>query len=201
MPVFFDCEASSLDGYIIEIGCASVGEGGDIVSAAYLVRPPWNMRIRDAWSVRSEKLQAISLDRLRAHCKRPFKAKGDCQECCVRGRVDHHTLTNRSSNMMTNYVFGLAPFARRHFPFAHDLAQDENNNLVAASSVEKCPPDRTARGSLAFNASIARIRGVNGPSCRVRSRCPNGHPFPSRPGISCASQTRTYVRRASRKGL
>ena len=26
----------------------------------------------------------------------------DCQESCVRGRVDHHALTNLSSNMMAN---------------------------------------------------------------------------------------------------
>jgi putative transposase len=30
---------------------------------------------------------------------------GDCQEFCVWGRVDHHALTNRSSNMMANWVF------------------------------------------------------------------------------------------------
>jgi len=29
----------------------------------------------------------------------------DCQKSCVRGRVDHHALTNLSSNMMANCVF------------------------------------------------------------------------------------------------
>jgi hypothetical protein len=31
--------------------------------------------------------------------------RGHCQEFCVWGRVDHHALTNRSSNMMANWVF------------------------------------------------------------------------------------------------
>ena len=31
--------------------------------------------------------------------------RGDCQKSCVRGRVDHHALTNLSSNMMANCVF------------------------------------------------------------------------------------------------
>ena len=30
---------------------------------------------------------------------------GECQEFCVWGRVDHHALTNLSSNMMANWVF------------------------------------------------------------------------------------------------
>jgi hypothetical protein len=36
----------------------------------------------------------------------------------VRGRVDHHAVTNLSSNMGLH----LAPFAWRHFPFSRDLA-------------------------------------------------------------------------------
>jgi len=70
-PVFFDCEASSLDGYIIEIGWAFLADDGDIESAAHLVRPPWNWKIRDAWSAKSEKLHGVSLDHLRAHGERP----------------------------------------------------------------------------------------------------------------------------------
>ena len=36
---------------------------------------------------------------------RKYPAIGDCQEFCVWGRDDHHALTNRSSNMMANWVF------------------------------------------------------------------------------------------------
>jgi hypothetical protein len=36
--------------------------------------------------------------------------KGDCQQSCVRGRVDHHAMTNLSWNMMANWVFGLGPW-------------------------------------------------------------------------------------------
>src|SRR5271166_809222 len=65
-PVFFDCEASSLDGYIIEIGWAFLDKGGEnIVSAAHLIRPAPDWKIKDAWSAKSERLHGISLAHLR----------------------------------------------------------------------------------------------------------------------------------------
>jgi len=70
-PVFFDCEASSLDGYIIEIGWAFLSVEGGIVSAAHLVRPARGWKIRDAWSAKSEKLHGVSLAYLREHGERP----------------------------------------------------------------------------------------------------------------------------------
>ena len=67
-PVFFDCEASDFDGYIIEVGWAFAPPGGgDIVTAEHLVRPSPKWRIRDAWSSRAEKLHGISLVHLREH--------------------------------------------------------------------------------------------------------------------------------------
>lgn len=65
-PVFFDCEASSLDGYIIEIGWAFVESSGAITSASHLIRPPWNWKIADAWSTKAEKMHGISLAQVRA---------------------------------------------------------------------------------------------------------------------------------------
>ena len=65
-PVFFDCEASSLDGYIIEVGWAFVSPAASkIVSAGYLIRPAPDWKIKDAWSRNSEKIHGISLDDLR----------------------------------------------------------------------------------------------------------------------------------------
>jgi DNA polymerase III epsilon subunit-like protein len=70
-PVFFDCEASSLDGYIIEIGWAFVDKDGEnIVSAAHLIRPAFDWKIKDAWSAKSERLHGISLAHLREHGRR-----------------------------------------------------------------------------------------------------------------------------------
>lgn len=63
-PVFYDCEASSLDGYIIEIGWAYVAENRQIVSASHLICPARGWRIKDAWSKKSERLHGISLDEL-----------------------------------------------------------------------------------------------------------------------------------------
>jgi DNA polymerase III epsilon subunit-like protein len=69
-PVFFDCEASSLDGYIIEIGWAFVdNDGENIVSAAHLIRPAPEWKIKDAWSAKSERLHGISLAHLREHSR------------------------------------------------------------------------------------------------------------------------------------
>lgn len=71
-PVFYDCEASSLDGYVIEVGWAYVHEDrGEITSAGHLVRPAWDWKIEDAWSKKSEKLHGISLEYLREHGERP----------------------------------------------------------------------------------------------------------------------------------
>lgn len=65
-PVFFDCEASDFDGYIIEVGWAFVSPvDSNIVSAGYLIRPAPDWKIKDAWSRKSEKLHGISLDELR----------------------------------------------------------------------------------------------------------------------------------------
>jgi hypothetical protein len=65
-PVFFDCEASSLDGYLIEVGWAFVSPvNPEIVSAGYLIQPAPDWKIKDAWSRKSEKLHGISLDDLR----------------------------------------------------------------------------------------------------------------------------------------
>ena len=41
----------------------------------------------------------------RTHEGRKYRMLRDYQESCVRGRVDHHALTNLSSNMMANCVF------------------------------------------------------------------------------------------------
>jgi hypothetical protein len=47
-------------------------DDGDIVSAACLVLPAPSWNIRDAWSVKSEKLHGVSLGHLREH-GRPVK--------------------------------------------------------------------------------------------------------------------------------
>lgn len=61
-PVFYDCEASGLDGFVIEIGWAFVDpNNGQIASASYLVRPPSEWRIETAWDENAEELHGISL--------------------------------------------------------------------------------------------------------------------------------------------
>lgn len=66
-PVFVDCEASDLDGYIIEVGWAVAPQGQEIISAAVLVRPAPQWKIRDAWNHKAEMLHGISLVQLLAH--------------------------------------------------------------------------------------------------------------------------------------
>ena len=70
-PVFYDCEASGLEGFVIEIGWAFVEpDGQKISSAGYLVRPALAWRIENAWDENAESLHGISLVLLRA-CGRP----------------------------------------------------------------------------------------------------------------------------------
>lgn len=64
-PVFYDCEASGLDGFPIEIGWAFVDEQTKtIVSESHLVRPLPEWDIDDHWDPIAEELHGISLAQL-----------------------------------------------------------------------------------------------------------------------------------------
>src|SRR5271165_6988421 len=81
----------------------------------------------------------------------------DCQESCVRGRVSHHALTNLSSNMMANWFLASHHSRGGIFHVCATLRKTRYSNLIAASSVGKCPLVRTARRSLAFKDSMAFV--------------------------------------------
>src|SRR5271157_2398383 len=81
----------------------------------------------------------------------------DCQESCVRGRVSHHALTNLSSNMMANWVLASHHSRGGIFHVCATWRKTRYSNLIAASSVGKCPLVRTARRSLAFKDSMAFV--------------------------------------------
>jgi hypothetical protein len=67
-PVFYDCEASGLEGFVIEIGWAFTPPGGGkIVSAGYLVRPAPDWEIDASWDPNAEALHGVSLDHLLKH--------------------------------------------------------------------------------------------------------------------------------------
>jgi hypothetical protein len=71
-PVFFDCEASGLDGVPIEIGWACGDRGGDVIHGeAHLIRPPANWQIEEKWDVQAAELHGITLDDLRRKGKTP----------------------------------------------------------------------------------------------------------------------------------
>ena len=64
--VFYDCEASGLDGFPIEIGWAFVDETANaIVSESHLVRPLPEWLADDRWDPVAEELHGITLPRLR----------------------------------------------------------------------------------------------------------------------------------------
>lgn len=65
-PVFYDCEASALEGVPIEIGWAWLdGVTDAIVSEAHLIRPPADWRIDDLWDADAQKLHGITRSELR----------------------------------------------------------------------------------------------------------------------------------------
>jgi hypothetical protein len=64
-PVFYDCEASSLEGKPIEIGWAFALFDGSIVSEAHLIQPPISWAIEKSWDPDAEALHGLSLDQLR----------------------------------------------------------------------------------------------------------------------------------------
>lgn len=65
-PVFYDCEASGLDGYPIEIGWAFIDPGtGTIVSESHLIRPPEEWPVEENWDQTAESLHGIALAQLK----------------------------------------------------------------------------------------------------------------------------------------
>jgi hypothetical protein len=68
VPVFYDCEASSLDGVPIEIGWAFAdAKTGAVTSEGHLIRPPPDWSVQESWDPAAEALHGISLVHLRAH--------------------------------------------------------------------------------------------------------------------------------------
>lgn len=59
-PVFYDIEASALNGFPIEIGWAQVNEIGHVVSESYLIRPVSSWDLKGNWDDNAEKLHGIS---------------------------------------------------------------------------------------------------------------------------------------------
>src|SRR5580704_12644598 len=103
-------------------------------------------------------LSVSSVQRIwRAHGLQPHRMRRECQESCVRGRFSHHALTNLSSNMMANWVLASHHSRGGIFHVCATWRKTRYSNLIAASSVGKCPLVRTARRSLAFKDSMAFV--------------------------------------------
>ncbi len=74
VPVFYDCEASSIGGLPIEIGWAFADIAtGKIVSESHLIKSPANWDIEPVWDPDAEKLHRISRDQLIAQGKPPIE--------------------------------------------------------------------------------------------------------------------------------
>jgi len=66
-PVFYDCEASALEGVPIEIGWAWVDDAKrSLISESHLVLPPPEWSIESLWDPDAQKLHGITLSGLRA---------------------------------------------------------------------------------------------------------------------------------------
>ena len=64
-PVFYDCEATDLEGYPIEIGWAFTDPGtGALVSESHLIKPPAEWPVRESWDRAAERLHGIAFERL-----------------------------------------------------------------------------------------------------------------------------------------
>jgi hypothetical protein len=64
-PVFYDIEASSLNGYPIEIGWARADlASGTIMSEGHLIRPPPDWDVRETWDPSAAARHRITLDEL-----------------------------------------------------------------------------------------------------------------------------------------
>ena len=72
-------------------------------------------------------------------------APGSVRNLGVRGGFSHHALTNLSSNMMANWVLASHHSRGGIFHVCATWRKTRYSNLIAASSVGKCPLVRTAR--------------------------------------------------------
>ena len=71
-PVFYDCEASSLEGLPIEIGWAFLDrQSGQVQSESHLIKPPSNWDLLNLWDPEAEALHGISIEQLMAHGRPP----------------------------------------------------------------------------------------------------------------------------------
>jgi hypothetical protein len=74
LPVFYDCEASGLEGFPIEIGWAFFDEtAGTIRSEGHLIRPASAWNIQANWDLEAEKLHGITPADLAARGRPPFE--------------------------------------------------------------------------------------------------------------------------------
>lgn len=65
VPVFYECEASDLEGYPIEIGWAFTDPGtAALVSESHLIKPPAEWPIKESWDRAAERLHGIALAQL-----------------------------------------------------------------------------------------------------------------------------------------
>lgn len=65
VPVFYDIEASGLDGFPIEIGWAQADPAsGTILSEGHLIRPPADWDVRGTWDPSAASRHRITLDEL-----------------------------------------------------------------------------------------------------------------------------------------
>ena len=69
VPVFYDCEASGLNGVPIEIGWAWADGTARLHGEAHLIRPEIEWNIDAHWDRQAEALHQISRDELRQHGK------------------------------------------------------------------------------------------------------------------------------------
>lgn len=62
-PVFYDCEASGLNGFPIEIGWAYVhSKSATIVAEGHLIRPAIEWNTAEGWDTDAEQLHGLTLD-------------------------------------------------------------------------------------------------------------------------------------------
>lgn len=74
VPVFYDIEASGLDGFPIEVGWAwADAASGSIISEAHLIRPPSDWDVRGSWDPAAASRHRIGTDDLFRHGRSPFE--------------------------------------------------------------------------------------------------------------------------------
>lgn len=144
-PVFFDCEASALNGFPIEIGWAFTATNGDIVSEACLIRPPDEWEISNYWDPAAQDLHEISVTDLYRHGQHVWEIARWMNAVLARRDLYSDSPFDEHWLVMVFEAADIAPAFTIHSMDAHRFIAMHTIGDAAMVVQDECPEDNKHR--------------------------------------------------------